>query len=249
VSLSESGRHQIRLIDLKTNREDPLELPGLCWFPRWHSDAKRLAYASMQKGDFDVYWKDVTSAAPPEKLLVTDFDEMPFAFFPKGDAVIVEQSNSEGGYRPMLLPLNPVGTPRPVGAHAVESVSVSPDGNWIAYVSSPGGPDEAYLVPATGGVPDRLSTGGAQAVAWSSQQTELFYLRAPEIVAVSFRLENGRLRRVGERVWARVEGNYTDDVFQQNVDGRILVALSKDSSPREIRVVTNWASEIARKFK
>jgi hypothetical protein len=86
-------------------------------------------------------------------------------------------------------------------------------------------------------------------VAWSSQQTELFYLRAPEIVAVSFRLENGRLRRVGERVWARVEGNYTDDVFQQNVDGRILVALSKDSSPREIRVVTNWASEIARKFK
>ena len=36
----------------------------------------------MRKGDFDAYWKDVTSAGAPEPLLVTDCDDTLEAFVP-----------------------------------------------------------------------------------------------------------------------------------------------------------------------
>jgi len=75
------------------------------------------------------------------------------------------------------------------------------------------------------------------------------YPRPPEIVAVAFRLEGGRFRATGERVWSRVEGDYADDVFDVGPDGRVLVAITNSHAPREIRVVTNWQQEILKKLK
>ena len=248
VSLVENGRHVIRLIDLGSGREDLLDLPGSSWQPRWHPDGRRLAYRSMQKGDFDTYWKDVDSASPPEALIVTDLDESPEAFAPKGDALIIEQSNADGLYRPMLMAVAPIAPPKILIPENTDGLAVSPDGQWIAYIGDNSGTNEAYVVASTGGVRERVSSGGAQAVTWSRDGRELFYLREPDIVAVAFRAEGGRFRTSGERVWARVEGNYTKYVFEQGADGRMLVAFSKVRSPLEIRVVTNWAAEVARKI-
>ena len=169
---------------------------------------------------------------------------------PDGKSLIVEQSNASGMYLPMLMPVAPIGPPKALISETTNSLSVSPDSQWIAYVSDERGSRQVYVIRADGGgVPERVSTGTGEAVAWSRDRNELFYLRESEILAVSFRNDAGRFRVTGERVWSRVNGNYTDKVLAQGLDGRLLVAFSKDRSPRQIRVVVNWAPEVASTLK
>jgi len=249
VSLVDSGRSVIRLLGLDHAGEDVLDLPGLNWGPVWHPDGKRLAFISLRKGDFDTYWKDLTTNDPPAPLVVTDADEMVDTFLNDGSGVIVQQSNSDGLYLETLVPLAPKGSPVTLQPYTAEDAAISRDGKFVAFRSDRTGTSELYVQSMSGGVPDRVSVGGARAVAWSRDGKELLYLRSPEIVAVGFTTEGGRFRATGERIWSRLEGDYNPDVFEIGADGRVLVAISKDQAPREIRVVTNWQQEIARKLK
>ncbi len=253
VGLVDTGRLVIRVLDLERlerRAEDVLDLPGSSWAPVWHPDGKRLAFLSMRKGDFDVYWKDTTTTAQPEPLLVTEFDETPLGFLPDGSAIIVQQSDAQGKYLPKLMPLSPPRTPVALGPYAVAASAVSKDGKLLAFLSDRGGTREVYVQPlSAGAAAERVSSAGARSISWSRDRQELLYLRPPDIIAVPFTAEAGRLRAMGERVFSRVEGDYNEGVFSAGTDGRVLVAIAKDSTRREIRVVVNWQEEIAKKVK
>ena len=250
VGLVDSGRHLIRVLDLVNRGEEVLDLPGLNWAPVWHPDGKRLAFRSLRKGDFDTYWKDLTTNGPSEPLSVTDFDDSPEAFLPDGTGVVVEQSTSDGRYLPTLIPLTPKGPPVVLVPYSTSSARISRNGQLMAFLSDRGGSREVYVQPlSAGAAASPVSAGGARSVAWSRDGKELLYLRPPEIVAVAFRIEGGRFRATGERIWSRVDGNYADDVFDVGIDGRVLVAITTSQAPREIRVVTNWQQEILKKLK
>ena len=62
-------------------------------------------------------------------------------------------------------------------------------------------------------------------------------------------MEGGRVRTANDRLVARIDGSFEEDIFWAARDGRLLVAVARDHRPREIRVVVNWADEIARKVK
>ncbi len=71
----------------------------------------------------------------------------------------------------------------------------SPDGKWIAFTASYEGSSDAYLIPAEGGEPKRLtySPGGAQVLGWTPDGTrvvfrsfmETFIYRDPNLYFVS----------------------------------------------------------------
>lgn len=246
----EAGRNVIRLLDLSQRTDDPLDLPGSNWRPVWHPDGRRLAFLSMRKGDFDAYWKDVTSTAGPEPPLVTDSDETPGAFLPDGRSYIVEQSEADSSDPLKVVALSSGSTPTTLVPFSSSGAAISRNGQFMAFVSERTGTNEVYVLPLAGSAaPERVSTRGGQAVAWSPDGRELYYARPPEIVAVSFRLESGRLRVAGERIWARVEGaDPQDAAFAVGPDGRILLALPTEPVTPQIRVVLGWDREIARKL-
>ncbi|HEX5069702.1 MAG TPA: protein kinase [Vicinamibacterales bacterium] len=248
----DAGRFVIRVIDLaRGSSDESLDLPGLSWRPVWYPDGRRLAYRSMQFGSFDIFSKDVTTSAPPEPLFQTDFDESPYAFTMTGKSLVIQHSDANGNYLPMLLPIDPSGPPVALSASTDGgAAAVSRDDQWVAIVLFRGGVPEVYVQPLKGGVTaQRISTAGGDAVAWSRDGRELLYLRTGEIVAVPFKIENGIFRPGTERVWARLEGNYLDNTLGVGADGRMLVALTTDRVVREIRVVVNWQQEIAKKLK
>ncbi len=249
VGVLEAGRHVIRLLDFEQRTDDALDLPGSNWYPVWHPDGVRLAFRSMRKGDFDTYWKDASSAAPPEELLVTDRDDTPIAFTPDGKALVVEQSEADGTYPFKMLSLPPTGAPAPLVPFKSGGATITRDGKLMALVSARAGRDDVYVLPLGGkGTPERVSTGGGQAVAWSSNGTELYFARFPEILVTTIRLDAGRVRASGERVWARVEGADLPTVFAPGPDGRLLLALRTEPMTPSIRVVIGWDKEIARKL-
>jgi Tol biopolymer transport system component len=245
----EAGRYVIRLLDFRQRTDDSIDLPGSNWSPVWHPDDRRLAFRSMRKGDFDTYWKDLTSTAPPEPLLVTDRDDSPGAFTPDGKSLIVEQSEADGSYPLKMLSLERPADLVTLVPFASTGPVVRPDGKFVAFSSWRSGTNEIYVVPVSGGAAERISTRGGQAAAWSIDGRELYYARPPEILAVTLQMEGGRLRPAGERVWARVEGSDPEDIFAVGPDGRILIALPREHVVRQIRVVLGWDREVAEKLK
>jgi serine/threonine-protein kinase len=250
VGVLDAGRYSIRIIDLARHSDEVLDLPGSNWVPVWFPDGKRFALRTMQTGSFDVLQKDMTTSAAPTPLLVTEFDDTPLAISPDGKSLVVEQSDQSGRYMPKLMPLDPAGALVTLSLTNPQNGAISTDSQWFAFITARDGVPEVYVQPLRGGVTaDRVSSAGGQAVAWSRDGRELLYLRPPEIRAMSFKIENGAFRPTGERVWAKVDGDYSDGVFNIGADGRMLVAIAKEHLTREIRVVVNWQQEIAKKVK
>ena len=137
------------------------------------------------------------------------------------------------------------------------TVTVSPDGRWLAYVGSDGGPRQAFIRP----YPDVYSartqastTGGTQPV-WARNGRELFYL-APDGALMVVPMGAGGPAGAGRQV---VPPGYFDGsgltaprTYDVSPDGtRFLVikpAASSDTTPQPPRmvVVLNWFEELAR---
>jgi serine/threonine-protein kinase len=249
VDVLDAGRYTMHLFDLSPPTDNQLDLPGLSWDATWHPDGKRLAFTTILKGDFDAYWKDVTSTAPATPLLATDGDDIP-ATFASEKEIIIGQSESDGTYPLKRMTVSPPGKPETLVPYSSERPEVSRDGKYMAYIADRRGTDEVYVLPLVGGgAPELISTRGGEAVAWSRDNTrELYYARPPEIIAVSLALEGPRLRPMGERVWARVENFRTVRSLNVGPDGRILITIPTDPITPQIRVVLGWDREIANKL-
>jgi Tol biopolymer transport system component len=146
------------------------------------------------------------------------------------------------------MALTPPGTPEPLLPSPARGAAVSRDQKFVAFQSDKSGTPEIYVIPMAGGAaPEKVSSAGGKVPAWAANGRELLYLRDPEIIAVPFTIVDGRFRAGAERVWSRVEGNYHDYVLKAAPDGRVLVAIDRKRTQREIRVIVNWQHEIARK--
>jgi len=249
VTVLESGRYVLRVIEPGRDRDEVLNVPGTNFAPIWHPDGKRLAFTSIRKGDFDTYWMDVTSSAPPTPLLVTEFDDTPSSFLKDGSAIVVRQSDAEGRYLQKLMPLTPPGAPKTLVPFPAERAVVSADGKFVLFAAERSGTREIYVQPFDGSsAAEKISTAGGTSPMWSPNGHEVLFLREPEIIAVPFTVEKGQFRPGAERVWARVEGNYYAQL-RAGTNGRVLVTIDRKQTAREIRVIVNWQHEVASKLK
>jgi serine/threonine-protein kinase len=249
VGALEAGRWLLRILDFDRRTDTALDLPGSSWRPVWFPDGNRIAFTTMRKGDFDVYMVDLSSSAPPAPVLVGDVDDMSSTVLADG-SLIVRQSDKEGRYRENQMTVSPPGKPEPFIPMQGTVPVISPDGLFVAFESDRSGTSEIYVrARDVNARPDQVSTGGGTVAAWSRTKKELLYLREPEIIAVPYTIEGGRFRPGAERVWARVDGNYSSTTLLAAADGRVLVAVDRKSPRREIRVIVNWQQEIAKKVK
>ena len=247
ISAIESGRYVMRILALDRHSDEPLDLPGSAWDPVWQPGTTKIAFTTMRKGDFDAYWVDVGTQAPPEALLVTEFDESPNAFTPDGSALIVQQSDKQGRYRHKLLRLPPHAAPEALIDRSADTVAVSHDARFVAYQSSHQGSSQIYVQSMDGKQFQRIGNGTA--AIWAVNKRDLLYLREPDIMAMPFVVQNGQFIPGKERVWAHVPGNYYAGVLQVGRDGRALVLIDRKATARELRVIVNWQQEIAAKVK
>jgi Tol biopolymer transport system component len=150
-----------------------------------------------------------------------------------------------------VLPMDGGGPPAPFVATPADEAqpTISPDGDWIAYVSTETGTDEVLVrrYPDTG-TAWQISAGGGTSPLWSRDGRELYFVSGQKMMAVP--VQTRPAFRAGVPVERLAGGFNTSRArdFDVAPDGRF-VAIARgtgEGSRQEIRMLLNWEQELKR---
>jgi Tol biopolymer transport system component len=128
--------------------------------------------------------------------------------------------------------------------------TLSPNGNWMVYVSNESGISEIYIEPfPPSGPRTNISMGYGDHPVWSRDGTKLFYRSGEEKMVVAT-IETEPKFRVTDRK-ELFDWEYLSCWFCQTYDvardGRFLMIRDPEGPPlQRIKVVSNWFDELKR---
>ncbi len=248
-----TGREDIWVRDLRRDVASRLTFgDGNEVWPEWSPDGLEIAYASDKSGRFALCVKEANGAGD-ERELFKDLagDVGPRAWSRDGRWLSYNLLPASRHWQVKMLPMQ--GEPKPVD-FAVADVQqrggvFSPDGRYVAYMSSENGVGEVYVQTfPLGGGKWQISNGGGVMPAWSADGREIFYLNTSgEIVAVPItlgaRFEPGIPKPLFKRPLSR-EG-ITLQRFAVTPDGqRFLVNAARESRGLPFSVILNWPATL-----
>jgi serine/threonine protein kinase len=252
-AMEEGGNNQdIWIYDLKRNVPTRLTFhQGRDGRPLWAQGGEQVYFNSPRTGQFaNIYRKDANGLGDATLVYATDSSHLiPNDVTPDGSKLLFHAVNSSLDIGILSL-ADSNRVDMLANSSFMEAMSrVSPNGQYVAYVSRESGRREVYVrkLDGTGGK-WQISTTVADNPRWNGTGTELYYLtRDSEIMAVkvstrgNFEAENP-VKLFDLRFQYPGAINFPYDV---SADGeRFLVnARLADSDPGEIVVVQNWAEE------
>jgi serine/threonine-protein kinase len=230
-------------------------------YPVWTPDHRRVTFQSDRDGDFGIFWQLADGTAPAERLAKPDSGvrylpetwspdgkTLVFAEFPPADSRLAALSTDHTPPRKLL------GQDLPA-----QHSAFSPDGKWLAYVSSEIGNRREVFVqsfPPTG-AKYQISTEGGTTPMWAPDHKQLYYWAnlTRQFVAVEVRTEP--TFTVGAKVALPISAAFQPSLFGEAnydvmPDGRFIVVTPTDDAtrgsnrpgPQAIDVVLNWLEEL-----
>jgi len=220
-------------------------------FPAWTADGARVAFSSSQDGMLQMSWMSVDGNGPAERLTGSFLYQFPSFFSPDGRLLLFVEVDPATGQDVWALPLDQGRKLRPVlRTRSVEDGPVlSPDGQWLAFVSNESGDNDVYVRRFSGsGRKIRISTGSGQEVAWAPDGHELFYRTGDRMMAVDIvtqpTLRAGKPHLLFERTFAKGGPWRNYDVSRDGRRFLMLKPTSEDVTLTQMNVVLNWFEEV-----
>ncbi len=256
-----AGTTDIQVFDLaRGGKPSSVTLdPTIDLSPVFSPDRQQLAFASGHGGAPHVHVKRLNDSSPAESLVspsaaaavqfVSDWYEG------AGGSFIIFQDVSPGtGLDLVQVPLSgdhkPVPLVRTVGDDT--DGRVSPNGRWLAYVSTETGRSQVFVRALTGGTGrSQISTDGGVSPRWRGDGGELFYIATESTVPFGASVRDGRLMAVevsgaAERFTAGIPKllfpvSAKGSQYHPSHDGqRFLINTGTDPSALPITVTVNW---------
>jgi serine/threonine-protein kinase len=243
------------IYDLSRATLTPLTSGGSSQSPIWTPDGKRVAYRGTRSGFRNLFWRAVDGTGTEERLTTSDSLETPGSFSPDGAFLAFNSLGSATGGDIWVLPLQGDRKPRPwlQAPLAQGNAMFSPDGRWIAYVSSESGRDEVYVQPFPGpGEKSQISTEGGREPLWAGSGKELFYRDGEKMMVVEVSTQPGfsagrpRLLFEGRYEYSPT-GTTGYDVSSDGQRFLMVQATEPEEAPTQIHVVLNWFEELKRR--
>ena len=234
--------------------------PSDATFPVWSPDGTRLVFASRRQG-IDLYEKSATRAGGPETVLWSDeLDKFPTSWSPDGRSILYNAVSPGTDTDVWILRLtdddlsrSDIGQLR--APHKAEPLiqtrfaerqaQFSPDGRWIAYVSTESGEPDVFVTRfPDNSATSRVSSAGGTSPQWRSDGRELFFL-APDgtVMTVAFQsnpLEIGRPRALFGLPIIRP----SSFPFDVSPDGQRFLVNVPQSREASIALLVNWPASI-----
>jgi len=204
----------------------------------WTPDGRFLLYSGFAGPSQGTYQVPADGSAAPRRLL--DAQLAPIAFTPDGKTLLLALPGKPPLAASVTFGENGVvlGQPAPLpvgsGAPGLPENAISPDGKWMAYRLSEGGPSQIFVQPfASPG--QRYAVASGSTPVWSRTGLALFFstFMGTEILTVNCSVVQGAFHCGAPRKWSDQHismrgGTGSFDVAQ---DGRIL-ALTPPESPK-----------------
>jgi len=253
LQIREGSQSDIWVYDWDREILSRVTFDGTAELPLWTPDGRRIVFTSGRHGPSSLYWSRSDGAGSAEALTETHRTEAEEAgsWHPDGRTLAVTALNEYAGTFSDVMILSMEGdevsgwragplVPLLDGPFNERSPAFSPDGHWLAYVSTESGRAELYVrrFPELDGK-QQISSGGASLPTWSRGAEELFYEADGTIMAVSYRVVDGEFRPASPRAWATVA--LADlagaRAFDVHPDGARLAVLTTPSAPLDRAVL------------
>ena len=202
-------------------------------------------------------WKAANGSGTREEIAVSSRQIFPAAFLPDATGILVygELPSSSFNDDIAIVPLDGSGQITTLlDSTAFEAMpEISPDGEWLAYVSNESGDDEVHVqpYPDVGAGRWQISTDGGTEPLWARNGEELFFRRDGAVIAV--RIQTDPAFSVGNPE-VIVEGPYLQGIlggrsYDISLDGEqflMLATITDASAAPQIVIVQNWVEELKR---
>ncbi len=212
--------------------------------PIWSADGRRVTFASNRNGALNLFTAPASADGPAERLTTADALQLPGSWSPDGEVLAFMEQSPTTGRDVWLMRRNGERTAFANTTADESAPRFSPDGRWIAYVSTESGPPHVYVRPANWSTPARqLSAASGVEPVWR-----------PDGMAVYFRSEGKLLVAPLTGGPGRVvfDGPFepgTFDAAGYDVIGNdrflMIVGATASSEPSELRIILNWAPRAA----
>ncbi len=215
----------------------------------WSPQGTDVAFSSRRKGKLDLYRKSVGGADREEVLLDDPVDKTPTSWSSDGKFILYSINSARTGPDVWVLPLTGDRKSFPFLETTTDErfARFSPDGHWVAYMSSESGRSDVYVTrfPGPGGK-RQVSRAGGHYPRWRSDGKELFYLSpdnrlmAASVTVNSDRVEVGAVQPLFEM--RAPEGlGLPRDFYDVASDGqRFMLVVPDETTSTPLTLVTNW---------
>jgi serine/threonine-protein kinase len=238
-------------------------------YPNWTPDGKHIISAYPGPSGFGLAWYRADgSGGEPQVLLDSNVRVFPSSVSPDGKRIAYTRIDpGESSYDVWVLPLDATDPEHPKAAKpevflqspANESVpAFSPDGRWIAYISSETGRFETYVRPYPGpGGKWQVSKDGGAYPMWSSDGRSLYFLiSGGHIMVVDYETKGDVFSPGKARQWslARTWAPPNTMAWALHPDGKRFAVLPvPETSPEEngnahVTFLLNFGDELRRRL-
>jgi dipeptidyl aminopeptidase/acylaminoacyl peptidase len=241
----EAGR-DLWIGDLTAGALQRLTDGGQSTSPAWRPDGLEIAFAYSKAGPFNLFLKPLDGSADAAPLVASPWNQAPTSWSPNSRLLAYTEFQPLSGADIWVIDLD-TRERRPIVRTLFDEASArfSPDGRWIAYMSTESGRWEVYLRDLTGRSPRvQASTSGGRWPCWSVDGRTLYFEASGHTAAVAIQpgatLVASAPFEVPGALTLAVAGN-------GQPTGRLLVRRSPAAlAGRELRVVLEWFTELSR---
>ena len=244
----EFPKRDIWVYDISRSALTRLTFEGANSRPLWTPDGKRIAFRSV-RATSDLFWKLADGTGAEEEI--TTRMTQPSSISPDGKLAFYYGNGATSGRDIWTVPLEDERTPSVFLQTPFDEAApkISPDGQWLAYVSNESGRSEIFVraFPGPGGK-WQISTEGGSEPLWARNGRELFYRSGDKVMAVdittqpSFQAGTPRMLFEGKYVRRNNETNY--DVSPDGQRFLMIQADEQQAAATQLHVVLNWFEEL-----
>jgi len=221
--------------------------------PSWSADGAYLYYTTSESGKTTVCRK-TSGGAGGEARIVSDLAAVDDGInvSPDGRNLIFELVDPKTASDLWVLPLGGDGKIFPLlnSEFDEQLARFSPDGDWLAYVSTESGRPEVYVrnFPATGSQ-WQVSTDGGGQPHWRRDGKELYFITPDrKLMAVDIKLGTTFVMGTPQTLFQTQVSGFMAPNRYDTLDGQrfLINSVAQDTSPTPITVIVNWAATLKR---